>query len=94
MFAIDERTVRNIVGTLSIALAAQANPALWSADFVWIAEDNTRVPMTPGQVIAFAKVAFDARRKAIMIGWSHKDAVAKLTDAKAILGYDFSGGWV
>ena len=93
-FDIDERTVLNIVGTMALALAAQGNPALWPADFEWIARDNSRVPMTSAQVVAFAKTAFEARRKAIMNARAHKDAVATLADAKAVVGYDFLGGWV
>lgn len=57
--------VTNITGAGASALAALVVGAPWPADFVWIAEDNSLVPMTAAEVIAFGN-AYTEFRAAII----------------------------
>jgi len=53
-----------------------------------------RSPRRPiKRTVTVIPVTVIPKRKAIINARNHKDAVAQLTDAKAIVGYDFSGGW-
>lgn len=70
-----EQDVVNITGAGASALAALVMGAPWPADFVWIAEDNSRVPMTAAEVIALGN-AYTAFRGALIF---------KASDLKALV---------
>lgn len=89
VFQGDPESLININGAVSAALAAQmagAGPdeANWFSGqpFEWLAADNTSVPMTPSEVVAFGLAA--AAHKA-----SHIHAARRLKDT-APIPVDFS----
>ena len=59
---------RRITGAAANALAVLITGASWPEDFAWIAEDDTRVPMTATEVITFARAAEAHERGLIFAG--------------------------
>lgn len=70
-----EQDVVNITGAGATALASLVAGTPWPAGFVWIAEDNSRVPMTAAEVIGLGN-AYTAFRSALIF---------KASDLKALV---------
>ena len=70
-----EQDVVNITGAGASALAALVTGRPWPADIVWIAEDNSRVPMAAAEVIGLGN-AYTAFRGALIF---------KASDLKALV---------
>ena len=66
---------RRITGAAANALAVLITGASWPEDFAWIAEDDTRVPMTATEVITFARAAEAHERGLIFAGNNLKKMV-------------------
>lgn len=60
-----EQDVVNITGAGAAALASLVAGTPWPAGFVWIAEDNNRVPMTAAEVIGLGNT-YTAFRSALI----------------------------
>lgn len=64
------------LGFMALMAGAQPDDLRWSApdeDFVWIASDNTLVPMDAQAVVEFGKVAAQRKQALIMAGRQLKD---------------------
>lgn len=71
------------LGFMAVMAGAQPEDLRWSepdADFVWIASDNSLVPMDAPTVVEFGKVAAQRKQALIMAGRQLKDLPAAPTD--------------
>ncbi|MBN9568690.1 MAG: DUF4376 domain-containing protein [Alphaproteobacteria bacterium] len=89
-YQIDDASRANINAAATMAMVA---PDAWSGDFYWIASDNSHVPMTAAEVIAFGLNAGDYYTAMIFTNRAHKDAIAALTTISTCDAYDVTAGW-
>lgn len=71
------------LGFMALMAGAQPDDLRWSDpdhDFVWIASDNTLVPMDAQAVVQFGKVAAQRKQALIMAGRQLKDMAPIPTD--------------
>lgn len=71
------------LGFMALMAGAQPDDLRWSdpnQDFVWIASDNTLVPMDAQAVVEFGKVAAQRKQALIMAGRQLKDMTPIPTD--------------
>jgi hypothetical protein len=86
-------------GTDNIAdMAARANLAIdgkatWPTGFAFIADDNTPVPMTAEQMLAFATAAQDYFIALRIVARAKKTAIANAPDGAAVYALDLETGW-
>ncbi len=92
----------NISGAAQLALQAiilddaQPGDTRWhgGADpFVWIAEDNSEVPMDAQTVIAFSKAAAAMKTACIFNAQALKAAIDESEDAAEVDAVDLAAGW-
>jgi len=91
----------NVAGAAQLAImaimgGAQAGDLRWhggDADFVWIAADNSLVPMDVQTVIAFAKAAAAMKSACIFHALALKEAIDEAPDEASLDAIDIAAGW-
>lgn len=91
----------NIAGASVAALGAMTSGAQtedyrWhggASDFVWIAEDNSAVPMDAQTMFAFGRAAMAQKSALIFHARALKDAVAAAATKEALAAIDINSGW-
>lgn len=95
LFEIDNDSRANIngAGSMASALVASGAAAQWPADFGWVAADNTIVPMTAAQVIAFGLAVGFYYSGVVLRERILGNAVAAAADLAAVAAIDIATGW-
>lgn len=91
----------NIIGASVAAMGAIMNGAQpgdlrWSdpnSDFVWIAEDNTLVPLDASGMMALYKRGFTFKAGNTFYARALKDAILAAETMEAVLAIDIESGW-
>jgi hypothetical protein len=78
----------NIAGAVQLATLDVIPP-----DFVWIAEDNSLVPMDVATIKEFGTAAAAFKSAAIFYARGLKDAIAAAADEAALSAIDINTGW-
>ena len=101
-FDYDSDSQKRITGAGALAHIAitvggkQPDDLRWhdgTADFVWIAADNTLVPMDAQTVLAFGQAAGAWESAHIFAARALKDAIAVAADHEALDLIDITTGW-
>lgn len=97
-YQTDADSRENIAGAaqlaaLAIAAGAKAGDYEWDGsreNFVWIAADNSVVPMDAQTVIAFARAVAEFKKHCIMRGYAVKQNIAAAADHSELDGIDIA----
>lgn len=82
-----------------IAMGAKARDArdgqwTWPANFAWRMQDDSFLALPSfSDMIAMDLAAASEVYRLRQVRWHHIETVAAMSDAAAIMAYDFSGGW-
>ena len=94
LIQLDPDSRANINAAHSLAKDCWSGLAVWPADFAWRAMDNEFLPLpTPELMIAMGQTGLAVYNALLKAGWAHKDAIAGLATADAVLNYDITVGW-
>jgi hypothetical protein len=85
----DSVSISNIVSTLSIINAGVPIPS----SFTWRTQNNSNVPYTSSQFVAFAASIFAWGEEVYIASWTAKATVAAMSTAADVLAYDVTTGW-
>jgi len=93
-FQIDPVSLQNVNGAATLALVSQATGQPWPATFVWIASDNTTMPVPDAPtMIGFAASVANHVTTLILTNRALKDAIAVLPDVASCDAFDVTQGW-
>lgn len=84
------------LAALAIAAGAKAGDYEWDGsgdEFVWIAADNSVVPMDAQIVTAFARATAELKKKCIMHAYAMKQNIAAAKDHDDLDAIDVTAGW-
>jgi hypothetical protein len=84
------------LAALAVIAGAQPGDLYWHGggnQFVWIAEDNSLVPMDAPTVIAFGKAVAAHKSACIFGARALKDTIAAAADQAALEAIDIEVGW-
>jgi hypothetical protein len=87
VFQIDEQSRANIAAMATFAISANLGGP-WPKDFYWIAADNTHVPMSSTEMLAFAQAAGAYVSSLILKQRGVKDAIAAATSVAEVDAID------